>query len=220
MRRTVLVIALAALVPAAHATYKCVDENGRTHIGDTPPPGCANVVMFEMSRSGSVLRRIEPTPTAEQLKAKEEQAKRQREADKVAAVQKRKDEALLNTFASEREFDTARDRNIEPLNSRIRSARERIRAIDERLAKIDDEMEFYKGGKSSKSKASARPEVPASLVSEQEHLLQEKKTLTASIAGYERDIVAQREKFEADKKRWLELKATAGKIETPKSAAK
>jgi chromosome segregation ATPase len=216
MKRTILVIAMAALAPSAHATYKCVDENGRTHIGDTPPPGCANVPLYEMSRSGAVLRRIEPTPTTEQLKAREEQAKRQREAEQAAAAQKRKDDALLSTFASEREFDTARDRNIEPLASRIRSAQERIRAVDQRLAKIDEEMEFYTPGKSK----SARAQVPASLVAEQERLNHEKQVLAANITGYERDIVAQREKFDADRKRWLELKAASGRIETPRSAAK
>jgi chromosome segregation ATPase len=216
MRRTLSIIALAALVPAAHATYKCVDENGRTHIGDTPPPGCATVPMFEVGPGGRVLRRIEPTPTPEQLKALAEKARRQAEADKVAAVQKRKDEALLSTFASEREFDTARDRNIEPLNARIRSAQDRTQAVDQRLAKIDEEMEFYKAGK---RKATAKQEVPATLLAEQERLNQEKKTLAAGIAGYEREIVAQREKFEADKKRWIELKASAGKLDS-KAAAK
>jgi len=34
-----LLVALAA--PWANATWKCIDEKGVTHIGDTPPPGCA-----------------------------------------------------------------------------------------------------------------------------------------------------------------------------------
>jgi uncharacterized protein DUF4124 len=216
MRGTLLLVAVLALAPSANAAYKCVDENGRTQIGDTPPPGCANVPLFEVTPSGTVLRRIEPTPTPEQLKAREEQARHQREVERAAAVQKRKDDALLSTFGSEREFDTARDRNIEPINSRIRSARERIRAVDQRLAKIDEEMEFYTTGKSRSAKA----EVPPNLTAEQERLKREKQGLEASIVGYERDIVAQREKFDTDRKRWLELKAASGRIEPSKAAAK
>jgi len=216
MRGTILLVAVLALVPSANAAYKCVDENGRTHFGDTPPPGCANVTLFEVTPGGAVRRRIEPTPTPEQLKAREDEAKRQREAEHAAAILKRNDDALLSTFGSEREFDTARDRNIEPINSRIRSARERIQAVDQRLAKIGEEMEFYTTGRSH----SAKGEVPASLTAEQERLRHEKQGLEGSIAGYERDIVAQREKFDTDRKRWLELKAASGRIEPPKSAAK
>jgi hypothetical protein len=216
MRGTILLVAMMALAPVAQATFKCVDENGRTHVGDTPPPGCANVPLYEISTGGIVLRRIEPTPTAEQVRAREEQARRLHEAEHVAAVQKRKDDALLNTFGSERDFDTARDRNIEPINSRIRSAQERIRAVDERVAKIGEEMEFYTEGKSKSAKA----EVPANLVAEQERLKREKQALEASIVGYERDIVVQREKFDADRKRWLELKAMSGRVDPPKSASK
>ncbi|HET7403639.1 MAG TPA: DUF4124 domain-containing protein [Usitatibacter sp.] len=216
MRGTILLVAVLALAPSANAAYRCVDENGRTHVGDTPPPGCANVPLFEVTPGGTVLRRIEPTPTAEQLRAREEQARRQREIEHAAATQKRKDDALLSTFGTERDFDTARDRNIEPINSRIRSARERIRAVDQRLAKIDEEMEFYTSGRSH----SAKGEAPPSLTAEQERLKRERQGLEASIAGYEREIVAQRDKFDTDRKRWLELKAASGRIETSKAAAK
>lgn len=205
MRRIALVVALL-FAPAAGAAYKCVDEHGETLIGDTPPAGCARVVMYEVSPTGRVLRRIEPTPTPEQLKVIQEQQRRQREADLAAADQKRKDLALLATFASEKEFDTARDRNIEPLKGRIRSAQERIAAVDDRLAKIDEEMEFYKSGK---KKGAKQEEPPPGMVAEQERLQHEKRTLAASITATEREIQAQRARFDADKKRWVELK-TAG----------
>ena len=203
MRTAALIVALL-FTPLAGAAYKCVDERGETQIGDTPPERCANVVIYEISPGGAVIRRIDPTPTAEQLRVREEERKRKAAADKIAADQKRKDVALLSTFASEKEFDTARDRNIEPLNGRIRSARERMKAIDERLAKIDEEMEFYTAGRSKGAKA-VQP--PQGLVAEQERLRGEKQALVAGIAAGEKDIVAQRERFEADKKRWLELKA-------------
>ena len=201
--RTIAAIVALLFAPLAGAAYKCVDENGKTQIGDTPPAGCAKVVMYEVTPTGRVLRRIEPTPTPEQLKVREEEQRRKREADKVAAEQKRRDMALLATFTSEKEFDVARDRNIEPLNGRIFAAQERIKEIDERLAKLAQDMDFYKsGGKGGKER-----EAPKFMLAEQERLNKEKQALHAGIAANRREIQAQRERFEVDKSRWVELRS-------------
>src|SRR3954463_13791545 len=100
-------IFLAALLhaPFAGAAYKCVDDKGLTRIGDTPPEQCANVVMYEIKPNGAVIRRIDPTPTPEQVKQLREEAARKRAADKLAATEKRRDEALLFTYATENEFE-------------------------------------------------------------------------------------------------------------------
>ena len=203
MRRIAFVVALL-FAPAATAAFKCVDEHGRTLVGETPPEGCAHVMMYEISRSGNIIRRIEPTPTPEQLKVREEENRRRREAEKRAAEQVRHDKALLATFASEKEFDVARDRNIEPLNGRIRSAQERGKEIDKRLAKIDEESEFYKAGA---RKGAPEREMPKNLVDERERLLKEKQSLGSSIAASEKEIQAQRARFDRDKARWVELRS-------------
>jgi hypothetical protein len=203
MKRIVAIIAML-FAPAAGATYKCVDEHGHTQIGDTPPAGCANVVMYEISRSGHVLRRIDPTPTAEQVKAREEKERQRRETEKREAEEKRRDKALLATFASEKEFDVARERNIEPLNGRIHSAQDRMKEIDKRMAKLEQDMEFYKSGKSRTGK---EREMPHAFVAEQQRLIDEKKALVSSIAANEKEIQAQRERFDRDKKRWIDLRS-------------
>ncbi len=210
MKRTCLLL-IAIFAPAAGAAYKCVDEKGITRIGDTPPPECANVVMYETSRTGTVLKKIDPTPTAEQVKQRREEAERKSAADKVAAEQKRKDMALLNTFSAEKEFDVTRDRQIEPIQGRMRQAQERIANIDKRQKAIDEEMEFYKAGK--KKAAGAKPsEPPPMLVAEHERLLGEKKQLQASITSGEKEIEQLRTRYDTDKKRWVTLKAAEGKL--------
>ena len=217
MKRSCLLF-LVFFAPAAGAAYKCVDEKGVTRVGDTPPPECANVVMYETSRTGTVIKKIDPTPTAEQIKARAEEAERRKVADKAAAEQKRKDMALLNTFSGEKEFDVVRDRQIEPIQGRMRQARERIAAIDKRQQAIDEEMEFYKAGKRKTS--NAKPvEPPHNLVSENDRLNAEKKTLERSLANGEKEIEQLKVRFDVDKKRWLALKANEGKIETGASAA-
>lgn len=208
MKKLCMILAVM-FAPAAGAAYKCVDEKGVTHIGDTPPDPCAKVVMYEVSSTGMVLRKIDPTPTPEQLKVRLEEMERMREAAKVAAEQKRKDDALLNSFAAEREFDVARDRNIEPLTGRIRSAEERLKAVDKRIGELEDEMEFYKAGKSKTAQARA---APIGLVHELERARAEKVTLDKSITTSEKAIADLKVKFDTDKKRWLALKSNQGKM--------
>jgi hypothetical protein len=210
MRRICLLL-VACLAPAAFAAYRCVDEKGITRIGDTPPLECANVVMYEISRTGSVLKKIDPTPTPEQLKTRKDEADKKAAADKVAAEQKRKDMALLNTFSAEKEFDVTRDRQIEPIQGRIRQANERIARIEARQKAIDEEMEFYKAGKKKAAGAKAL-EPPHLLVSENERLLHEKKALEDSIAKGEKEIEALKVRYDTDKKRWVTLKSSEGKL--------
>ncbi len=201
MKRLLVVIA-ATWISAAGAAYKCQDAKGITHVGDTPPPGCAAVMMYEVTASGKVIREIEPTLTPDQAKVRAVEMEKKKEADKVAAEQKRKDLALLSTFATEKEFDVARDRNIEPIRGRIASAQERIKAVEKREKEIQEEMEFYKAGKSKKS-----TEMPANLTADLKRVGAEKNALVASIATHEKEVEEIKVKFDADKKRWIDLKA-------------
>lgn len=206
-------LCLALAAADAGAAFRCVDEKGTTHIGDTPPPACAKVPMYEISRSGSVLRKIDPTPTAEELKVREAESAERKEREKVAAEQRRKDMALLSTYSTAAEFDMARDRNVEPVQGRIKSAQERIEAVEKRAKELADEMEFYKAGTSKNAKkkgdAPAR-EVPAQLTADHERVVGEKAVLVKNIQNYEKEVIEIRQKFEADKKRWLDLKANPG----------
>ena len=209
-KKLCLLVALALSVPA-HAAFRCVDEKGRTHIGDTPPPGCANVVMYEITRGGQVIRRIDPTMTEEQAKAKAEAEEKARIAAKAAAEQKRQDTALLSTYANEKEFDVARDRNIEPLKGRIIQSQERIKEIDKRTKQVKEEMEFYTAGKKKGDKGR---DAAAPMAAELERLEDEKKTIQKNIVGYEREITELRNKYDVDKRRWVALKQG-----TPKAPA-
>jgi hypothetical protein len=204
-RTLILAISAALAAPAAHAAYRCKDEKGVTHIGDTPPAACANVPMQEVSRSGTVLRTIEPTLTPEQLKAKQDDAARKLEADKAAAEQRRKDIALLATYSSEKDIDTTREMNLKPIEGRIKSAKDRMAAVDKRQKELEAEMEFYQAGKKKGADAKAvKP--PPQLVADLERIKSEKVTLEKSVVGYEKEMQEVRDRYEADKHRWVELK--------------
>lgn len=197
-----LVLALAA-APAAHAAFKCKDEKGLTHIGDTPPAACANVPLYEVTRSGTIIRKIDPTPTGDQLKAKQEEEARAKEAAKAAAEQRRKDLALLATYSTEKDIDVSRDLNLKPIEGRIKSAKERTAAVEKREAELEAEMEFYKAGKGKSAKVR---EAPIQLRTDLERTKNEKVVLAKSIAEYEKEMQEVRNRYDADKKRWVELK--------------
>jgi hypothetical protein len=227
-RKLCLLAALTLAATSAGAAFRCVDEKGRTHIGDTPPPGCANVVMYEVTRGGTVIRTIQPTMTEEQWKAKQDAEEKARIAEKIAAEQKRKDMALLSTYANEMEFDTARDRNIEPLKARITQSHERIKDIDKRVKVVKEEMEFYTAGK---KKGGKKDDTSAIMAAELERLEDEKKGIQKNITGYEKEISELRVKFDVDKRRWVTLKqgssakkadvaASDAQPEAPKAEAK
>lgn len=205
MKRLAAVVLAAAFAPAAGAAYKCVDAKGLTHIGDTPPDACATVVMYEVRPNGTVIRKIDPTPTPEQAKAMREEEERKKEEQRAAAEQKRKDTALLSSFGSEKEFDVVRDRNIEPLAGRIRNNQDRIKAIEKRMKEIEDEMEFYKAGK-SKAAAGKGREMPHDLVESLNGGRNEKATLEKANVQIAKEIEDLKAKSDADKKRWIALK--------------
>ena len=115
MKRTLALLLIALHAPLASAVFKCVDDKGHVLFGDTPPSACGNVPIYELSPSGNVLRRIDRTPTPQQEQLMREERERKQKEARVAAEQRRKDMALLNTYSSANEFDVARDRNIEPV---------------------------------------------------------------------------------------------------------
>ena len=210
--KKILILAALLYAPVAGAEYKCVDSRGLTHVGDTPPAGCADVVMYEISPSGRILRRIDPTPNSDQLKAKLAEEDRKKEADRVANEQKRRDMALLNTYANEREVDTARDRNIEPIRGRIQSAKERMEVVAKRQKQVEEELEFYKAGQAKSGKGrddATRREAPPALVGELERIKGEKDLLARGIIAHEKEIEQLRSKYDGDKQRWIALKSGA-----------
>lgn len=224
MKRTIGLLLIVLYAPLASAVYRCVDEKGKTIFGDTPPAACAgNAPIYELSKSGTVLRRIEPTPTPEQLKDRQDEAIRRKAEQAAALDQKRKDVALLNSFGSAREFDVARDRNIEPVNARIAGAEQRIKDLDKRAKDLAEQMEFYKGGKAKSKRAeSANPADDQTATwyrGEMDRVHRDRATLVESIARYKKEIEEINAKFEVDKKRWIALKS-GGKVQAePVSAS-
>lgn len=188
---------------SAHAVFKCTDEKGVTHYGDTMPPQCAKKPVVELSGQGSVVRKIAAPLTPEQLQVIEaEKAAKKQIAVKVAA-QKLRDEAVLSTYGSERDFDTTRDKEIKALDARRTTVASRIAEVEKRLLKLNNEMEFYTAGKGKNSKGG---NAPPQLAQDQKRATTELETLQAEVAkmdGTKAEVVAR---FDTQRARWKLLK--------------
>jgi hypothetical protein len=204
MRRTLGLLLIALLhAPLASAVYKCVDENGRTQFGDVPPAACAKVPIYQVSPSGMVLKRIDPTPTVQQVELQREERERRAKEARIAAEQRRKDLALLNSFGSAAEFDVARDRNIAPIAGRITAGEDRIRELDQRDAQLSKQAQAFtdRAGKDGKP-----GEAPAWMMEDLQRVREERTSLRAAIGRFRKEIEEVRARFETDKKRWIALK--------------
>jgi hypothetical protein len=197
-----LVAAIAAL--PAHAVFKCVDEKGITHYGDTMPPQCAKKAITEMSKQGSVVKQYEAPLTAEQLKAAGEENERRKEHEKKLAEQRLRDNALIATFGSEREFDMARDKDLATLEARKKTLVSRNEDVDKQLAAHQNEMEFYKAGK---SKTSKNKEAPPQLVQDFNRARNDRVNLDRELAKVDTDRAAVTARYDTEKTRWKKLKA-------------
>lgn len=187
----------------AYALFKCVDEKGVTHYGDVMPAQCAKKPVVEMSQQGSVMRRIDAPLTQEQLTAIEEDKVRNKAKTDLMAAQKLRDNALISTYGSEREFDVARDKDIATLESRRKSLIARIDGVDKQLAKLNNDLEFYQAGKSTTSKAK---EVPPQLLQDQKRAASDAAANRAEIEKIEKGKEELRKRYDDEKSRWKRLK--------------
>lgn len=192
-----LLVAAAALcaamvsVNAEAKLYKWVDKNGQTHYGETIPPEYAN-------RDTQVLEnsRIKDRKDGFDLKQQEE-SKVDPEVARAAKEAKRRDEALLNTYSSEKEIDLSRDRNLLQVEARVNSYTTMLKSAKESLDALHKESEDL---------IKKNRKIPQSLtedITEGEALVAKRqKELDVS----QKELDAVKARYDADKQRYRELK--------------
>ncbi len=209
----------------AHALFKCTDEKGVTHYGDTMPPQCAKREIKELTNQVSTVKTIEAPKTPEQLKAEAEEREKRRDIEKRMQEQKLRDGALISTYGSEREFDIAREKELAVLEARKKTLQARAPDVEKFLARMTKEIEFYKEGQTPKAKTEEKPavdtgkakprdvkeskakEAPPQVLADFNRAKQHKADLDSEFAKLEtekKDVFA---KYEGEKNRWKRLKA-------------
>lgn len=193
-----LVLGMGVAVPVA-ARITCCDIDGKRTCGDPPPPQCLNKARTVFEKGG-VAKAVEAPLTVEQRAARDAEVARKKEEERKAAEQARKDSALRDSYSNEKEVDQARDRAIADIEKNAEQARNRLEAALKRQQKLDQEKEFYK-----------KKPMPAHLQAQIRDNASEIATQQKALELKDADIAAVRERFEADKKRYVQITSGTGK---------
>ncbi len=201
MRKLLFMVAALALANPVHATiYKWVDEKGVTHFGDSIPPQYADRPRSELDSDGRVIKKVNGPLTPEQLKAKEEDAAKQKQAAQAAVEQKRHDQALLNTYSNPKEIDLTRDRNLQQVDLAIGSIQTRMKSVQMRLDDYNKQASRF---------TQTHKAVPSDLQNDIKDSQTEMSNLQSMLAQKNKEKTDMRARYDKDKQRYIELTGQA-----------
>jgi hypothetical protein len=171
--------------------YKWVDKHGQTHYGETIPPEYANsdTKVLEKNR---VIDRKDGFDVKQQQESKIDP-----EVAKAAKEAKRRDEALLNTYSSEKEIDLSRQRNLLQVEARVNSFTTMLKSAKESLEGLYKEREGF-----TKQNRKIPQSLEEDIVEGEALVTKRQKELDTS----QNEMDAVKARYDADKQRYRELK--------------
>ncbi|MFH2140475.1 MAG: DUF4124 domain-containing protein [Pseudomonadota bacterium] len=192
MIKSKMLVGVAALFAAISLNaeaklYKWVDENGTTHYGETIPPKYANrnAQTFDKGRVQERESARESTNVQRKMLSDEE----------VQA--ERHDNALINTYSSDKEIDLARDRNLQQVEARISSYTTLLKSANENLVSLQQEQERI---------AKQNRKTPKSLEEDLENAKLRIEQFQADLDTNKAELEAVKARYAKDKARYRELK--------------
>jgi hypothetical protein len=193
--------AVALLGPASAAAggriYKWTDEKGVTHYGEVIPVEYRDQGATEMTKRGLTVRKLESAATLEaQRRAAQERAQAEREEQRRVFEQRRRDMALVNQYTSSREIDDARERNLA-------GPQQALRGLEPRLKRAQDDLGSLQRQADTLTQ-SGKP-VPEFLKQDIQEGKAELAEILAEKERHEAQIQAIRVRYDAEKKRYMEL---------------
>ena len=203
VRCLVILAALFALASApaqaqqpsgAQRMFKCKDNKGKTYYTQTPPAECLGKEVEELSKQGTVLKKREAALTAEQIAAREAEEKRKKEEELAAKEEKRKNQALLNTYASEKDIDDSRERALRQVEASTKEVEKRIAEAQKRAKALEADREFY-----------PKKPVPKKLQDDIKNNDIDLKVQQDALVAKKKDRDEINAKYDEDKRRYLEL---------------
>jgi chromosome segregation ATPase len=195
-------IATAAEPKGAAKLYKWVDEKGRDALhadaaGRREPEG-QHGARSPRTRSEEERCRL----SEEQIRAIQDEKAKGKQDEKRLEEQRRKDNALINTYTTEAEIDDSRNRAVTGANQSLQAIEARLKALRAQLAALEKQVETLK--KANRPVSEAFPE----------EIANHKTDIARTEADYkakEAEIQRIRDRYEADKARFRELMSVGRK---------
>ncbi len=198
MRKSSLALLLVCLSTSAFSAgefYCCHDaSSGRRVCGDILPAQCRGSAYSVFDRSGNRLRDVGPPLTPEQKAAQAQEEQRRKQQEEAAREQRRLDQALLDTYASRQDIDVAEKQAEDDVNFAIKATQDKIDMALKKRQKLEQEAEFYK-----------KKTLPQGLERDLRAIDHEIKVQRELIDFKKRELDTVRAKYDADRKRYLEL---------------
>ena len=187
------------------------DKAGKTvGCGDKVPPEYQDGASRELNKRGVTVKQSEPPLSEAQKKELQAEAERKAAESQVAAQQKRRDKALLDTFTTDKEIDLKRNRDIQLIASNIEAQQTNLKNANDRQTDARGRMEQYK--KENKP-------VPQAIQEEFDRAEAGKLKIQAQIAQKRKEIEDLNQQYDDMKKRFVELTGTPAATPAPAAAA-
>ena len=200
MLRAALVIAIASLPLAADAqSYRCVGKDGKKYYGQSIPPQCLGQPVELLNAQGMVVQRIDPHASADERAKKEAEEAERKKREILSKEQGRRDRALLATYTSEKDIETARARALKDNEAAVKEIEKRVEALGKRRTDLIKELDFFQGKNKS----------PAKLEQDIKNTEIDLKAQEGLLAAKRKEVDLINGKYDDDKKRYTEL--TKGK---------
>ena len=191
-----LLLLSSSVFGAGPRIYCCHDQSGRQVCGDIMPSVCVGRAYRELGESGRTSRQVEAPLTAEERARRQAEEEKRKEQERLLIAQRRLDQALLNTYGSEKDIAIMRGRAERDLADAIKAAENRIAELRRQRKKFEDEAEFYRNRQLPADVAKGLRDIDFEIHA-QESVIESKK----------RDQAAVRAKYDEDLRRFRELTA-------------
>ncbi|HZV99565.1 MAG TPA: DUF4124 domain-containing protein [Methylophilaceae bacterium] len=168
---------------------KWVDEKGVTHYGDTMPAQAAGRDNSVINSQGRVVKR-------NQAPSSNAGANPDQELQKQNAEQARQDKNLRAAYTTVQEIDLVRDRNLQMDEMAVKG-------LEQRKSSAQNRLEMSK--KFAADFAKRKKPVPTDLLDEIKQSQAEIANIDAQMAERRAAMEATRQRYENDRRRFLEL---------------
>ena len=188
--------------------YCCDDADGRKVCGDFLPTACQGRAYEERDNRGFVSKIVE-APLTEQQQARRDAEKAKKEDEKKkAGEERRRTLALLSTYSSPKDIDSARDRSLAEIEKNRKESQQRLEEAKKKKKALDNDKEFYKGKL-----------IPEQVKAQIRDNGKEIAAQQAAVDARLKEMEEVRQRFAEEKKRYLELTGKKSTDVAPAPAA-
>jgi hypothetical protein len=199
---TLLAAGLALAPFAAEAqTYRCTGKDGKKYYGQSIPPQCLGMPVELLDKQGLVTKRFDASASAAEREKKAAEDEERKKRESITKEEGRRNRALLATYTSEKEIENARARALLDNQVAVKDVESKIGALKKRQGDLAKELDFYQG----------KNKPPAKLEQDIKNAEIDLKAQEGLLATKKKEVDSINQKYDDDKKRYLELTKTSTK---------